>query len=60
MVTGPVGSATVGVTDGDYGPEVPAEDLAAQVAAATGAADVLCPGYLPAQVEASTVCSAPL
>ena len=58
VATGPAGSATVGIVQGDYGTELPAEDLAAQVGAATGAVDVLCPGYLPAQVDASTVCSA--
>jgi hypothetical protein len=55
--TGPAGTATVGVTDGDYGPEVPADALAEQVGAQSGASDVICPGYLPAQVEASTVCA---
>lgn len=55
--TGPAGIATVGVTTGDYGPEVPSEALAEQVGAQSGATDVICPGFLPAQVDASTVCS---
>lgn len=53
----PAGTATVGVTGGDYGPEVPSDALAAQVDAQSGATDVVCPGYLPAQVDASTICS---
>ena len=55
--TGPAGTATVGVTNGEYGPEVPSDALAEQVGAQSGATDVICPGYLPAQVDASTVCS---
>jgi hypothetical protein len=55
--TGPAGTATVGLTNGEYGPEVPSEALAEQVGAQSGATDVICPGYLPAQVDASTVCS---
>ncbi|MEJ2866513.1 DUF4190 domain-containing protein [Actinomycetospora sp. OC33-EN08] len=55
-VTGPAGSGTVAVADGDYGPELPADALAAEVGAQTGAQDVICPGYLPAQVEASSTC----
>jgi hypothetical protein len=55
--TGPAGTATVGVADGDYGPEVPSDALAEQVGAQSGATDVICPGFLPAQVDASTVCS---
>jgi hypothetical protein len=57
VATGPAGTATVGVTDGDYGPEVPADALAEQVGAQTGATDVICPGFLPGQVDASTTCS---
>ncbi|WP_433782682.1 DUF4190 domain-containing protein [Actinomycetospora sp. CA-101289] len=60
VATGPAGTATVGVADGDYGPEVPSEALAEQVGAQTGATDVICPGYLPAQVDASTTCSGTL
>jgi hypothetical protein len=56
--TGPAGTATVGVADGDYGPEVPSDALAEQVGAQSGATDVICPGYLPAQVDASTICAA--
>ncbi|MEJ2863772.1 DUF4190 domain-containing protein [Actinomycetospora flava] len=55
--TGPAGTAQVGIADGDYGPEVPSEALAEQVGAQSGATDVICPGYLPAQVEASTICA---
>ena len=55
--TGPAGTAQVGVTDGAYGPEVPGDALAEQVGAQSGASDVVCPGYLPAQADASTVCS---
>ena len=60
VATGPVGSATVGVANGDYGPEVPSEALAQEVGVQTGATDVICPGYLPAQVDASTTCSGAL
>jgi len=56
--TGPAGTATVGVTDGDYGPEVPTDALAEQVGAQSCAVDVICSGYLPAQVDASTTCAA--
>ncbi|HWN28849.1 MAG TPA: DUF4333 domain-containing protein [Actinomycetospora sp.] len=56
--TGPAGTTTVGVTDGDYGPEVPTDALAEQVGAQSGAVDVICSGYLPAQVDASTTCAA--
>jgi hypothetical protein len=55
--TGPAGTATVGVTDGDYGPEVPTGALAEQVGVGSGATDVICPGYLPAQIDASTTCA---
>ena len=55
--TGPAGTATVGVTNGEYGLEVPSDALAEQVGAQSGATDVICPGYLPAQVDASTVCA---
>jgi hypothetical protein len=55
--TGPAGTATVGVTDGDYGPEVPSAALAEQVGVGSGATDVICPGYLPAQIDASTTCA---
>jgi hypothetical protein len=55
--TGPAGTATVGVTNGDYGPEVPSDALAQEVGVQTGATDVICPGYLPAQVDASTTCA---
>jgi hypothetical protein len=55
--TGPAATATVGVTGGDYGPEVPSDALAEQVGAQSGATDVVCPGYLPAQVDATTVCA---
>jgi hypothetical protein len=57
VATGPAGSATVGVTGGEYGPEVPTTALAEQVGVGSGATDVICPGYLPAQIDASTVCS---
>jgi hypothetical protein len=57
VATGPVGTATVGVTNGDYGPEVPSDALAREVGVQTGATDVICPGYLPAQVDASTTCA---
>ncbi|WP_433802802.1 DUF4190 domain-containing protein [Actinomycetospora sp. CA-084318] len=59
-VTGPVGPGTVGVADGDYGPELPADALAAEVGTRSGATDVICPGYLPAQVEASSTCDGTL
>ncbi|GAA4853221.1 hypothetical protein GCM10023201_53340 [Actinomycetospora corticicola] len=59
-VTGPVGPGTVTVADGDYGPELPADALAAEVGSRAGAADVICPGYLPAQVEASSTCDGTL
>lgn len=59
-VTGPVGPGTVGITDGDYGPELPADALAAEVGTRSGATDVICPGYLPAQVEASSTCDGTL
>jgi peptidyl-prolyl cis-trans isomerase B (cyclophilin B) len=55
--SGPAGTATVGVTDGDYGPEVPSAALAEQVGVGSGATDVICPGYLPAQIDASTTCA---
>jgi hypothetical protein len=59
-VTGPVGPGTVAVADGDYGPELPSDALAAEVGTRTGASDVICPGYLPAQVAGTSTCDGTL
>ncbi|MDL5159598.1 DUF4190 domain-containing protein [Actinomycetospora termitidis] len=56
VVSGPAGAGTVTIADGDYGPELPADALATEVGNQTGATDVICPGYLPAQVDASSTC----